>query len=268
MIQGYTREAGLRSLEREVASVCRKIARDKAAQGAEFKSEVVTAKRIPKLLGPVKYVQDPPREESEVGVTTGLAWTQAGGETLTIEATFVEGKGSIELTGQLGDVMKESARAALSYVRTRAEELGLAKNFFAEHDLHLHIPAGAIPKDGPSAGITIATTLISLLCSVAVKRDVAMTGEVTLLGKVLPIGGVKEKILAAVRQDINHIILPKSNEKDLVDLPKTVRSKIEVTLVENMDQVLSAALAGKLPLIPGGGRRLRRKPAAHPSSVH
>jgi ATP-dependent Lon protease len=164
--------------------------------------------------------------------------------------------------------MKESARAALSYVRTRAEELGLAKNFFAEHDLHLHIPAGAIPKDGPSAGITIATTLISLLCNVAVKRDVAMTGEVTLLGKVLPIGGVKEKILAAVRQDINHIILPKANEKDLVDLPKSVRSKIEVTLVENMDQVLTAALAGKLPLIPGGGRRLRRKASAQTSAVH
>lgn len=268
IIQGYTREAGLRSLEREVASVCRKIARDKAALGGEFEPEVVSSKRVPKLLGPVKYVQEPPREESEVGVATGLAWTQAGGETLTLEATFVEGKGSIELTGQLGDVMKESARAALSYVRTRAEELGLAKNFFAEHDLHLHIPAGAIPKDGPSAGITIATTLISLLCNVAVKRDVAMTGEVTLLGKVLPIGGVKEKILAAVRQDINHIILPKANEKDLVDLPKSVRSKIEVTLVETMDQVLAAALAGKLPLIPGGGRRLRRKASAQTSAVH
>lgn len=269
LIQGYTREAGLRSFEREVASCCRKAAREKATESAAFAPVSVTPKLIPKYLGPVKYMDEPPRDQSEVGVTTGLAWTQAGGETLTLEATFVEGKGSIELTGQLGDVMKESARAALSYVKTRAEELGLSKNFFAEHDLHLHIPAGAIPKDGPSAGITIATTLISLLTDIPVKREVAMTGEVTLLGKVLPVGGIKEKMLAAVRQEIFHVILPKANEKDLVDLPKAIRSKMDFTFVSNMDEVLAVALAKKLPLIPGGGaKRLKRKGSHQPLAVN
>lgn len=269
IVQGYTREAGLRSFERELASVGRKVAREKASHPSEFKPMSVTPKMIPKYLGPVKYVEEERRNESEVGVATGLAWTMAGGETLTLEATFVEGKGNIELTGQLGDVMKESARAALSYVRTRAEELGLAKNFFAEHDLHLHLPAGAIPKDGPSAGITIATTLISLLTDIPVRRDVAMTGEVTLLGKVLPIGGVKEKCLAAIRQDIHNIIIPKTNEKDLVDLPKQVRSKIKFTFVSNMDQVLEVALARKLPLVPGGGsKRLKRRGTHQPTAVN
>lgn len=260
VVTGYTREAGLRNFEREVASCIRKVARDKADDSQDFKPVSISPKSVPKLLGPVRYIDEVKRDQSEVGVTTGLAWTQAGGETLTLEATFVEGKGAIELTGQLGDVMKESARAALSFVRTRAEDLGLPKNFFAEHDLHLHIPAGAIPKDGPSAGITIATTLISLLTDIPVKRDIAMTGEVTLLGKVLPVGGIKEKMLAAVRQDILHVILPKANEKDLVDLPKHVRNKMTFTLVTDMNQVLEQALVRALPVVPGGGKKLRRKP--------
>lgn len=264
LVQNYTREAGLRNLEREVAAVCRKVAREKATKPETFKPRKVTGKQVPDLLGPIKYIPEPLRDRSEVGVATGLAWTAVGGETLTIEANFVVGKGAIELTGQLGDVMKESARAALSYVRSRAEDLGLSKNFFSEHDLHLHIPAGAIPKDGPSAGITIATTLISLLSDIAVNRDVAMTGEVTLLGKVLPVGGIKEKVLAAVRQNVSHIVMPKANEKDLVDLPKHVRSKLTFTFVEMMDEVLESALVRRLPHWPSPTKRLRRK---HPHAT-
>ncbi len=268
LIHGYTREAGLRNLEREVASCCRKGARERATEGADFKSITITPKLLAKFLGPVRYVEDEKRDQSEVGVTTGLAWTQSGGETLTLEATYVPGKGAIELTGQLGDVMKESARTALSYVRSRAEELGLPKTFFSDNDFHLHIPAGAIPKDGPSAGITIVTTLISLLSEIPVRREVAMTGEVTLLGKVLPVGGIKEKVLAAVRQDISHIILPKANEKDLVDLPKAVRSKLTFTFVSEVDEVLAAALTRKPPIVPGGGKKFRKKSHTQPSAVH
>jgi len=198
------------------------------------------------MLGPVKIIPDPLRQEDQVGVATGLAWTETGGETLTIEATYVAGKGAIQLTGQLGDVMKESAQTALSHVKTRAEEFGLSRNFFSEHDIHLHVPAGAIPKDGPSAGVTIATALISLFTGVAVRKDVAMTGEITLLGRVLPVGGIKEKVLAAIRQDVFHLILPRANEKDLVELPKHLRSKIEVTLADDIDEVLKVSLAKDL----------------------
>jgi ATP-dependent Lon protease len=268
LVHGYTREAGLRNFEREIATCSRKVAREKAKDSTNFKPISITPKVLAKYLGPVRYMDEEPRDQSEVGVATGLAWTMAGGETLTLEATFVEGKGVIELTGQLGDVMKESARAALSYVRTRAEDIGLPKNFFAEHDLHLHIPAGAIPKDGPSAGITIATTLISLLTDIAVRTDVAMTGEVTLLGKVLPVGGIKEKVLAAVRQNITHIILPKANEKDLVDLPKPIRAKVKFTLVTEMNQVLEVALMKRIPNFPHPGKRLRRRSSHQPSAVN
>ncbi len=247
LIRGYTREAGLRNLEREIASLCRKVARAKAEELDAFTARSIKPKQLGKYLGPNKFIDDPMREISEVGVATGLAWTAAGGETLTLESTFVDGKGSIELTGQLGDVMKESARAALSYVKTRAEEFGLGKAFFSEHDLHLHFPAAAIPKDGPSAGITIATTLISLLTDIPINRDIAMTGEVTLHGRVLPVGGIKEKILAAYRYDIFHVIIPEACEKDLIELPKHVRSKMKISLVKDMDQVLSLALIGKLP---------------------
>ncbi|MDB5038735.1 MAG: ATP-dependent proteinase [Bacteriovoracaceae bacterium] len=266
IIRGYTREAGLRNLEREIAAVCRKVARSKADTDTPFEAKKVSLKDIGKFLGPVKYLDDPVRDISEVGVATGLAWTSTGGETLTLESALVDGKGSIELTGQLGDVMKESARAALSYVKGRADELGLSKSFFSEHDLHLHFPAAAIPKDGPSAGVTIATTLVSLLTDIPVNRDVAMTGEVTLLGKVLPVGGIKEKILAAIRQDIFSIIMPKANEKDLVDLPKHIRSKIEVTLVQTMDEVLEKALTKKLPNFTGP-KRMRRKHSTAISST-
>lgn len=246
VIQGYTREAGLRNFEREIASVCRKVARSKADLGEDFKPKKVSPSLVGKMLGPVKIIPDPLRQEDQVGVATGLAWTETGGETLTIEATYVAGKGAIQLTGQLGDVMKESAQTALSHVKTRAEEFGLSRNFFSEHDIHLHVPAGAIPKDGPSAGVTIATALISLFTGVAVRKDVAMTGEITLLGRVLPVGGIKEKVLAAIRQDVFHLILPRANEKDLVELPKHLRSKIEVTLADEIDEVLKVSLAKDL----------------------
>lgn len=264
VIQGYTREAGLRNLEREVATICRKVARAKADDAENFKPKKVQVSMIDKMLGPIKYIPEPIRDNSEVGVATGLAWTAVGGETLTLEAALVSGKGKIELTGQLGEVMKESAQAALMYVRGRSDEWGLHKNFFHEHDLHVHFPAAATPKDGPSAGITIATTLVSLITNIPVNRDIAMTGEVTIHGHVLPVGGIKEKILAAVRQDILHLILPKANEKDLADLPKHVRSKIKVTLVGDMDEVLNAALTKKLPTIP---KRLRRRAHQGTSAV-
>lgn len=260
VIQGYTREAGLRNFEREIASVCRKVARSKADLGEDFKPKKVSPSLVGKMLGPVKIIPDPLRQEDQVGVATGLAWTETGGETLTIEATYVAGKGGIQLTGQLGDVMKESAQAALSHVKTRAEEFGLSRNFFSEHDIHLHVPAGAIPKDGPSAGVTIATALISLFTDVAVRKDVAMTGEITLLGRVLPVGGIKEKVLAAIRQDVFHLILPRANEKDLVELPKHLRNKIEVTLADDLDEVLKVSLAKALTSGP------KRKKARHRSS--
>lgn len=248
VIQGYTREAGLRNFEREIATVCRKVAREKADLEANFKEKRITPKMISKMLGPVKVIPDPMREEDLVGVTTGLAWTESGGETLIMEASYVSGKGTLQLTGQLGDVMKESARAALSYIRTRAEDLGLSKGFFAEHDIHIHFPAGAIPKDGPSAGVTIATALISLFTEIPVSAKVAMTGEITLLGRVLPVGGIKEKLLAAIRQDIFHLIIPAANEKDLVDIPKHIRSKLTIELVDNVEQVFDIALTRRLPI--------------------
>jgi len=246
IIQGYTREAGLRSFERELATVCRKVARAKADDEKTFKARRVTPKQIHDYLGPVKVVPDPMREEDQVGVATGLAWTETGGETLTMEASFVTGKGGLQLTGQLGDVMKESAQAALSYVRTKAEDLGLPKNFFAEHDIHLHVPAGAIPKDGPSAGITIATALISLFTGIPIKCKVAMTGEVTLLGRVLPVGGIKEKVMAAIRQEIFDIVMPRACEKDLVELPKHIRSKLNVHLVDHVEEVFDLCLTRPL----------------------
>jgi ATP-dependent Lon protease len=261
VIQGYTREAGLRSFEREIASICRKVARAKADSAEEFKSKKVSPGMVGKMLGPIKIIPDPLRQEDQVGVATGLAWTETGGETLTIEATYVTGKGAIQLTGQLGDVMKESAQTALSHVKTRAEEFGLSRHFFSEHDIHLHVPAGAIPKDGPSAGVTIATALISLFTGVPVRKDVAMTGEITLLGRVLPVGGIKEKVLAAIRQDVFHLILPRANEKDLVELPKHLRSKIEVTLADEIDEVLKVSLAKDMT--PGSTKK--KKPRARSS---
>jgi ATP-dependent Lon protease len=247
IIERYTREAGVRSLEREIASICRKIAR-KVVSGKAEKSMTLAAGTVVELLGVPQY--HPPREiqrAPEVGVATGLAWTEVGGEILTTEATLMRGRGKVTLTGQLGEVMQESAQAALSYIRSRADSMGIDPLFYRKYDLHVHVPEGAIPKDGPSAGITLATALASLLSGVAVRGDVAMTGEITLRGKVLPIGGVKEKVLAAYRYGTTTLILPKENERDLAEVPDDIRQHLNVRLVENMDEVLEIALDGPLP---------------------
>jgi ATP-dependent Lon protease len=240
LIRKYTRESGVRNLEREVANVCRKTA--KRIVTAELKSSSITAEEVEKLLGRPKFRTQGISDSNQVGLTTGLAWTEVGGEVLQTEATLMEGKGQLTLTGKLGEVMQESARAAMSFVRSRAAEYGIGREFHRKMDLHIHIPEGAIPKDGPSAGITMATTIVSALTKIPVRKDVAMTGEITLRGKVLPIGGVKEKLLAAHRAGIKHVLLPKENEKDLQDLPQEILEVLSVTLVDTMDEVLRLAL--------------------------
>jgi ATP-dependent Lon protease len=246
IIQRYTREAGVRNLEREIASICRKIARKVVAEGKTFKEEI-GGEKVTEYLGVPRFRPSMAEEQNEVGVATGLAWTEVGGELLVSEATLMPGKGKLTLTGKLGDVMQESAQAALSYVRAKASELNLAEDFHSKIDIHVHVPEGAIPKDGPSAGITMATTLVSALTKIPVRRDVAMTGEITLRGKVLPIGGVKEKVLAAHRAGVTNIVLPRDNEKDLADIPKNVLDALDLHLVSTMDEVLKIALAGPLP---------------------
>jgi ATP-dependent Lon protease len=250
IIQRYTREAGVRNLEREIASICRKIARKVVVEGKTF-SEEITPEKVTQYLGVPRFRNTMAEESNEIGIATGLAWTEVGGEILVTEATLMSGKGVLTLTGKLGDVMQESAQAAMSYVRSKAEEFGIAKDFNKRTDVHVHVPEGAIPKDGPSAGITLATALVSALARVPVRKDVAMTGEITLRGKVLPIGGVKEKVLAAHRAGLKTIILPKDNEKDLADIPKNVLDTLDVYLVQTMDEVLKIALAeplaGRLP---------------------
>ena len=253
MVSHYTREAGLRNLEREIASVCRKSAR-KIAEGEKgpFK---ISKGNLHKYLGPPKYLPEEEQAISETGVATGLAWTQAGGEILHIEASTMKGKGNLILTGQLGDVMKESAQAALSYARSKAKELKLDADFYEKQDTHIHVPAGAIPKDGPSAGVTMAAALISALSKIPVNKEVAMTGEITLRGRVLPIGGLKEKALAALRAKIKTIIIPERNRKDLVEIPGHIRKKINFIFVRNMDEVLDAVLLkGKKVGNKRGGR--------------
>ncbi len=240
IISQYTQEAGLRNLEREIATVCRRIAR-KIAEGKRELTRINKG-NIQKILGIPKFLPDAEQEEDKVGIATGLAWTQAGGELLYIEATPLKGKGQLTLTGQLGDVMKESAHAALSYARSRADKLGLAEDFYENSDIHIHVPAGAIPKDGPSAGITMATALISCLTRIPVRRDVAMTGEITLQGRVLPIGGLKEKSLAALRAKINTVIVPAKNRKDLEEIPPYIRRKLRYVFVDTMDEILEIAL--------------------------
>jgi ATP-dependent Lon protease len=253
IIQRYTREAGVRNLEREISSICRKVARKVVAQGKSFFEEV-HAERVTEYLGVPRYRNTMAEESNEIGIATGLAWTEVGGEILVTEATLMPGKGHLTLTGKLGDVMQESAQAAMSYVRTKAEEFGIPKDFNRKSDVHVHVPEGAIPKDGPSAGITLATALVSALTRVPVRKDVAMTGEITLRGKVLPIGGVKEKVLAAHRAGVKNIILPKDNEKDLADIPKNVLDTLNVYMVQTMDEVLKIALAeplaARLPAAP------------------
>jgi ATP-dependent Lon protease len=240
LISQYTRESGVRNLEREIANLCRKVAK-RIAEGKK-KRFVITAKNISKYLGAPKYLPEEEIEKDEVGVTTGLAWTETGGDIIYIEAIMMKGRGNLTLTGQLGDVMKESAQAALSYIRSRAKSLGIKEDMFSKNDIHIHVPAGAIPKDGPSAGITMATSIASVLTGRPVNKNVAMTGEVTLRGRVLPIGGLKEKTLAAKRMGINTVIMPKRNSKDMDDLPKYIKKDMEYIFVETMDDVLKAAL--------------------------
>ncbi|GAC1432584.1 MAG: endopeptidase La [Thermoanaerobaculia bacterium] len=245
LIGSYTRESGVRSLEREIGSVLRKIARRVLQHGPEFELTIDRPK-VKELLGKAKYRSQQIHDKSEIGLATGLAWTEVGGEILSTEVALSRGKGNLTLTGKLGDVMQESARAALSYVRSRAELFGLDPDFHASLDIHIHVPEGAIPKDGPSAGITMATALLSSVTKIPVHRDIAMTGEITLRGKVLPVGGVKDKILAAARAGITRIILPADNERDLDEIPQDVREKMEFHLVENMDEVVLVALDGTI----------------------
>jgi ATP-dependent Lon protease len=245
IIRRYTRESGVRNLEREIANVCRKTA--KRIVTSELKASSITVEEVEKLLGRPKFRVQGIAENNQIGLTTGLAWTEVGGEVLQTEATLMDGKGQLTLTGKLGEVMQESARAAMSFVRSRADEYGIGREFHRKMDLHIHIPEGSIPKDGPSAGITMATTIVSALTKIPVRKDVAMTGEITLRGKVLPIGGVKEKLLAAHRAGIKNVILPKENEKDLQDLPQDILDVMSVTLVETMDEVLQIALE-RLPV--------------------
>ena len=240
MIALYTREAGVRNLERELAAICRKTAR-KVAEGKR-KLHKITSQNVEKYLGPPKIFKDQVQKKDQVGVTTGLAWTESGGEILFVEAMKMAGKGGLSLTGSLGEVMKESAHAALSYARAHAKELGIDPKLFSQNDIHIHIPEGAIPKDGPSAGITMATALISVCTDTKVRWDTAMTGEITLRGNVLPIGGVKEKVLAAQRAGLPRLILPAANRKDLIDIPKIVRKEMEFIFVEEIKEVLQAAL--------------------------
>ncbi len=240
LIASYTREAGLRNLEREIGGVCRKVARQ-IAEG-DKRRFMINAANVSKYLGPPKFIREPEAEKNEIGLVTGLAWTPVGGETLHIEATIMNGKGGLTLTGHLGDVMKESVQAALSWIRSKSKEFNLADDLFQNIEIHVHVPAGAIPKDGPSAGITMATALVSALTKTPVKKEVAMTGEITLRGKVLPIGGLKEKILAAVRAGIKTIIIPAQNEKDLHDIPKTILKKVHIITVKEVEEVLRIAL--------------------------
>ena len=270
VIRDYTREAGVRNLEREIGNVCRKVARRVVKHGLKHQEEI-TAANINEFLGVARFRDSEVHDSPEVGLVTGLAWTEVGGSILTTEVQVLDGKGKLTITGQLGDVMQESAQAALSYIRGRAHALGLQRDFYRNLDIHLHVPEGAIPKDGPSAGITMATALASALSKIPVRRDIAMTGEITLRGKVLPIGGLKEKLLAAQRAGVFEVILPRANEKDVPDLPEALKSAMKLHFVDQMDEVLKLALQSPLkaldeaeatPIIPpselSGGQTARQ----------
>jgi len=250
IIRSYTREAGVRNLEREIGNICRKVARKVVKQGLEY-AVTVNAETVSEFLGVAKFRDTLAHEKSEVGLVTGLAWTEVGGSILSTEVTIVDGKGKTTLTGKLGDVMQESAQAAITYIRSRAHRLGVPRDFYRNIDIHIHVPEGAIPKDGPSAGITMATAIASALSKIPVRRDIAMTGEITLRGKVLPIGGLKEKLLAAHRAGIFEAILPKDNEKDLSEVPENLRNAMKLHFADNMDEVLAIALEGPLPQYSG-----------------
>ncbi|HEY0605842.1 MAG TPA: endopeptidase La [Herpetosiphonaceae bacterium] len=264
IIREYTREAGVRNLEREIAALCRKVAR-KVADATDKVEAVIDAGDVAEYLGPEKFSFGLAEQQDEIGVATGVAWTPTGGDILSFEVLPLRGKGELRLTGQLGDVMKESAQAAMSYARFRADELGIPQTYFDEHAIHIHVPEGAVPKDGPSAGITLTTALVSAMTGIPVRRDVAMTGEITLRGKVLPIGGLKEKTMAAHRAGIKTFILPKENVKDIVELPQKVRDELQLIPVETMDEVLKIALAKALagtehkqPLAPKSAKSSKR----------
>lgn len=268
LIGGYTREAGLRNLEREVGSICRKVAKMVVMNETNFIE--VTPSTVPELLGPPRYLRDDKLYDSQVGVVQGLAWTQAGGEVLYVEALKMKGKGSLALTGQLGDVMKESAHAAMSYAKAHMDELNIPSEFFEKFDIHVHLPAGAIPKDGPSAGITMTTALVSLMTDTPVRHDIAMTGEVTLQGRVLPVGGIREKCLAALNLGITNVILPMANQKDLTDIPKVFKEKMNFILVENLDEVFAVAFdkTEKTPTKKSsGGKKDPKKSKAPPAAA-
>jgi ATP-dependent Lon protease len=248
IISAYTREAGVRNLEREIAAICRKLAREAVAD-KEKTDFAVSEKSVTKYLGPSRFRTEEVEETDQIGMVTGLAWTQVGGELLFIETVLMPGRGQLKVTVKLVDVMQESAHAALSYVRSRAEHLMIDDKFYRKYDIHIHIPEGAIPKDGPSAGISMCTSLVSALTRRPVHRDLAMTGEITLRGRVLPIGGLKEKLIAAQRGGVKRVVVPKENEKDLKDVPKSITSLMEIVFVEHMDEVLSHAL-----IVPAGER--------------
>jgi ATP-dependent Lon protease len=255
LIQYYTREAGVRNLEREIGNICRKVARKVVnAQGGRDRKplakSVIDGAKLPDLLGPWKFRDLAAGKRNEIGAAVGLAWTEVGGQILTTECTLMEGKGKLTITGKLGEVMQESAQAAMSYIRSRAHTLGLPRDFYRNLDVHIHIPEGAIPKDGPSAGITLATTICSALTRIPVRCDVAMTGEITLRGKVLPIGGLKEKLMAAHRHGIMEAIVPRENEKDLPDIPDAIKQTMKIDFVDSMDQVLQIALESEITALP------------------
>src|SRR5450631_889194 len=261
VIRNYTREAGVRNLEREIGNICRKVARKVVKEGDKY-SVTLGAENVSEYLGVLKFRDTEAHERSEVGLVTGLAWTEAGGSILTTGVPTVDGKGKLTLTGKLGDVMQESAQAAMSYVRSRAHRLGLPRDFYRNLDIHVHVPEGAIPKDGPSAGITMATPIASALRQIPVRRDIAMTGEITLRGKVLPIGGLKEKLLAAHRAGILEVILPADNEKDLPEVPENLRTAMKLRFVKTMDDVLAIALERPLPDVPDEAPGLGALPPA------
>ena len=256
IIRRYTREAGVRNLEREIASISRKVAREVAKSGNRDKLIRITPKKVQQYLGVPKFHFGLAEEQDAIGMSTGLAWTEVGGELLTTEVSVMPGKGKLIVTGKLGDVMQESAQAAMSYVRSRADDLGLGREFYSKVDIHVHLPEGAIPKDGPSAGITMATAIASALLKIPVHNDLAMTGEITLRGRVLPIGGLKEKLLAAHRGKIKTVLIPKENEKDLKEIPARILRELEIVLVEHMDEVLKHALVLEDPdrLFKKGGQ--------------
>jgi ATP-dependent Lon protease len=273
LIQYYTREAGVRNLEREIGNVCRKISRQvvngqSAKEKKPFAKVQINDAKLPDLLGPWRFRDLGVEKKNEIGAATGLAWTEVGGQILTVECTLMEGKGKLTITGKLGDVMQESAQAAMSYIRSRAHTFGLPRDFYRNLDVHIHVPEGAIPKDGPSAGITLATAICSALTRIPVRWDLAMTGEITLRGKVLGIGGLKEKLMAAHRYGIPEAIMPRENEKDLPDIPDAIKKSMKLNFVDSMDEVLKIALERELVAIPLTPLDLDIKPTLEESRAH